>query len=389
MSLRYYQQEAKDEIIKELSINSKCLVKMFCGSGKSLIMKNVVAHFNMKLSVFVFPSLSLIEQFYDDYLDKSKDVLKISSADDESTTDVEKIRKFLLKKITNKVICITYQSFRRLLDNLLDNKIDICCFDEAHHAVGNTYQKLIFNDDELISKQIFFTATPKNGNGIVMHDKSDQSKSMCGKLVYDYSYYRGMNEGYLNPFDIEVGLFTENTNKSIYESIARSILTTGNNHVLTFHATVNSDADSSTRNFVDEKLFIKTFNSIVDAEFVSKKGVYNKISMIGLDATVSMKDRKKILTKFKKNKDNANDNDITILCSCETIGEGVDTNDANMCVFVDPKSSVVKIIQNIGRIVRKQYGIDKPKSTVLIPCWVDKSKYEHCNSVEERDAVVR
>ena len=92
--IRYYQQEAQDQIINELSISSKCLVKMFCGSGKSLIMKNVVAHFNLKLSVFVFPSLSLIEQFYDDYLENSKDVLKISSADDESTTDVEKIKKF-------------------------------------------------------------------------------------------------------------------------------------------------------------------------------------------------------------------------------------------------------------------------------------------------------
>jgi superfamily II DNA or RNA helicase len=71
-----------------------------------------------------------------------------------------------------------------------------------------------------------------------MHDKNDLSESMCGKLVYDYSYYKGMTEGYLNPFDIEVGLFTENTNKSIYESIARSILTTSNNRVLTFHATV-------------------------------------------------------------------------------------------------------------------------------------------------------
>jgi superfamily II DNA or RNA helicase len=68
MTLHYYQQEAKDEIINVLSINSKCLVKMFCGNGESLIMKNVVAHFNLKLSVFVFPSLSLIDQFNDDYL---------------------------------------------------------------------------------------------------------------------------------------------------------------------------------------------------------------------------------------------------------------------------------------------------------------------------------
>jgi hypothetical protein len=61
-----------------------------------------------------------------------------------------------------------------------------------------------------------------------------------------------------------------------------------------------------------------------------------------------------------------------------------------MCVFVDPKSSIVKIIQNIGRIVRKQFGVDKPNSTILIPCWVDKTKYERCNGVkEECDKVIR
>jgi ribosomal RNA-processing protein 8 len=387
MSLRYYQQEAKDEIIKELSINSKCLVKMFCGSGKSLIMKNIVEHYNENLSVFVFPSLSLLEQFHSDYFRNSTNVLMISSAVGSTTNNIS-IIEFIENK-NKKIICVTYQSFELLLKNLQNNKIDVCCFDEAHHAVGNVYQTLIFNDDNLITKQIFFTATPKNTNGIVMYDKNDTSKSMCGKLVYDYSYYRGMNEGYLNPFDIEVGLFTENTNKSIYESIARSILNTGNNRVLTFHATVNSDANSSTKNFVNEKLFKESFDFIVNTEFESKKGFYKKISMIGLDATVSMKNRKKILSKFKKNIININDNDITILCSCETIGEGVDTNDANMCVFVDPKSSVVKIIQNIGRIVRKQYGINKPKSTVLIPCWVDKFKYENCITKEERDKVIR
>jgi hypothetical protein len=75
-----------------------------------------------------------------------------------------------------------------------------------------------------------------------------------------------------------------------------------------------------------------------------------------------------------------------IISSCETIGEGIDTKNANMCVFVDPKSSYVKIIQNIGRIVRKQQQI----STILIPCWVDKTKYLECNGDRDKcDEVIR
>ena len=36
---RYYQEEADNAIYEELRINNKCLVKMFCGTGKSLLMR--------------------------------------------------------------------------------------------------------------------------------------------------------------------------------------------------------------------------------------------------------------------------------------------------------------------------------------------------------------
>jgi superfamily II DNA or RNA helicase len=79
--------------------------------------------------------------------------------------------------------------------------LGVCIFDEAHHAIGESYQKLIFEND-VCEKQIFFTATPKNANGIVMYDRSQEQLGSCGKLVYDYSYLRGMNEDYLNPIEL-------------------------------------------------------------------------------------------------------------------------------------------------------------------------------------------
>ena len=82
------------------------------------------------------------------------------------------------------------------------------------------------------------------------------------------------------------------------------------------------------------------------------------------------KERRALLETFDASQD------VFILCSCETMGEGVDTKNANMCVFVDPKSSFVKIIQNIGRIVRKQFSVDKPHSTILLPIYIDKTKYK-------------
>ena len=386
---RYYQTEAGNAIYQELIIhgNNKCLVTPFCGTGKSVVMRYGKIIKDKNLVVFVFPSLSLIEQFSKDYLHDfpRENMLKISSeSDSESTTEPIFIRQFL-SKTSNKIICITYHSFKTLLDNLDHLKINVCNFDEAHHAVGETYQKLIFEND-VCEKQIFFTATPKNANGIIMYDREHPESGMCGKLVYDYSYLRGMNEGYLNPFEIRIDIYSENTNKSVYESIARAILTSGNSRVLTFHSDVNTERDTSVMNFVDEKEFKKVFKEIQKKEFPDLIEKYKKISMIALTATIPSKKRKIILDNFDATKDD----EVFVISSCETIGEGIDTKNANMCVFVDPKSSYIKIIQNIGRIVRKIVGQDKPNSTILIPCWVDKTKYAECEGDREKcDEVIR
>jgi superfamily II DNA or RNA helicase len=379
---RYYQEEADIAIDNELSIANKCLVKKFCGTGKSLLMRKCKSVQNKNLIVYVFPSLCLIDQFYDEYLFDIPEKLKISS-EKESTTDPELIISFL-KKEENKIICITYQSFKTLIDNLGVIIIDVCVFDEAHHAVGETYQKLIFEDNNS-RKQIFFTATPKNSNGIIMYDRYNPENNMCGKLVYDYSYLRGIYDGYLNPFEIRIDMYTENTKISVYETIARAVLASGNNRVLTFHSDVNTDRDTSVLNFVNKSEFKVIFDKVQKEEFPKIKK-YKTCKMIAFTSSMGIKERKRILKKF----DESPEDKVYIISSCETIGEGIDTKNANMCVFVDPKSSYIKIIQNIGRIVRKVFGVDKPNSTILIPCWIDRTKYLECEGDREKcDEVIR
>ena len=56
-SFRNCQNEADDAIHCELLINNKCIVKMFCGTGKSLLMRYCKSSQNKNLVVYVFPSL--------------------------------------------------------------------------------------------------------------------------------------------------------------------------------------------------------------------------------------------------------------------------------------------------------------------------------------------
>jgi superfamily II DNA or RNA helicase len=402
---------------------SKCLVKMFCGSGKSrLITATIIGH-KKNLSVVVVPSLALIQQFYDEYLSPLKkpkelskhellnvssksqkdllgtDMLTLEDIHIECTTDPVEIKRFLnSNQKSKKIICVTYQSLNVLLANLDGHILGLTLFDEAHRTASHKYKELVYGSAniEKYEKQVFLTATPINKNGITMYDRENNDMGIygnCGTLHQDchYTYLNGLRDDVLSLFNIRIDMFTgasETRKVSLYECIARSILATGNSRVLTFHkdVAIDSNSDTSVLRFIQNGQieFKFVFDRICADEFPEKTGLYNKITMVGL--TAGTKNKKDILTEFGK----CADNEIFIVASCGTIGEGVDTKNANMTVFVDPKTSVKDIIQNIGRVCRKIPGTNRPAATVLIPVWVDMQKYRDCgDDVEKRDEVLR
>ena len=430
MDLRPHQQECINQITEHFINNDIGLIKMFCGAGKSFIIYHCLLEYTNSLSIVVVPSINLITQFNKDYLlnddkkeynnkyfDKEFELLTICSKNEidknlNFTTDDDKILQFI-ELDCQKIILITYQSLETLInimkENEIEDMIDLICFDEAHHILGNNMKELLFGidtDDDYIesfidiycNKTLFFTATPKNSNGIMMYESitcfdnyellDDESyiadEPDCGKMIYEYMHYNGVNDNILNDFNIMIDLYTENTDTTVYETICRAILETGNNRVLTFHSRseTKSESGSNVIDFVDENQFIKTFKKIRKIEFPQLKNKYKHIVFKGI--TASSKNKLNILEDF----DNTKDDEIYILASCKTIGEGVDTKNANMVVFVDPKQSYIEIIQNIGRVCRKN-SKTKRLATILLPTYVDTNKYKDCSTVEEQDEVIR
>jgi superfamily II DNA or RNA helicase len=440
MELKIHQKECISNISKIFDDDEKNgLIKMFCGSGKSFVIYHSILEFGSNLSVIVVPSINLISQFNNDYLFDEKmkdynerkfkkefDIMTICSKNElkekdfskeiKLTTESDKITEFLLNE-DDKLILITYQSLETLFEILEENSInvDLICFDEAHHICGEKTKELLFENeyvDEYVNKMLFFTATPVNKNNICMYnppteitindenyeiiddnnsfidDEYDEEISHCGSMIYEYMHKRGVNDNILNDFQVRVDLYTENTDKSVFEAISRSILETGNSRVLTFHSRSETESDKGTNvNDFSKKSnlteFKKIFDKVQKSEFPELKDKYKNIYFEGI--TASTPNRRKVLDNFDETKDN----EIFILASCKTIGEGVDTKNANMVCFVDSKQSYVEIVQNIGRICRKNKNT-KQKATVLIPAWVDKEKYKDCKgNPKERDKLIR
>ena len=380
----------------------KCLVKMFCGTGKSRIITNVIIHEKKELNVVVFPSLALISQYASDYLQHVdyrrhfENTLNVSSLKEQQeadeicsgmkiTTTPTEIKRFLKTEGLkgSKVILVTYQSYSVLLDCLDGQKIGLVCYDEAHHVTSVETQKLVFNTP-YFEKEVFFTATPRNANGITMFDRDEPEMNQCGPVAYDYTYLQGLRDEVLNLFEVCVDMYTENTTTSIYEAMARGILTRKTSRVLSFHAGVNGDSNTNVWNFVNQAEFQTAFAKVQEAEFPEKAGYYTNIIFKGMDGKTPPSERKAMLKAL----DETPNNEIYIISSCETLGEGVDTKRANMCVFADPKTSIVKIIQNIGRIVRRNPAY--PLSTVLIPCWINMENYAEAQGDRvKQDELIR
>lgn len=420
--LRPHQKKAVVAIEKALKTHKSCLVKMFCGTGKTRIIFRKLMNDHSNLSVVVFPSIALITQFNSDYVQNEKWVsetskytyMSICSNDEvkdmdiKYTTDEDAIIKFI-KSEEQKIISVTYQSFETFLNAIEKTGItvDLTVFDEAHHVVGSKIQKIVFGDGifkDLMNKTIFLTATPKNENGIIMLDRkyedidyeyidSDEKEcdtyeyyTDCGILAYEYTHYQAVQDDICNDFNIAID-FSMNSDypyQSVYGAISRCIFSTSNTKCLTFHyrSETAHDTKSHVIDFVSKdniSKFNREYEAVLKEEFkVNKKKYSGKLVVLGI--TGKTKNKKDILDNFDQDKSN-----VMVLASCNTIGEGVDTKNANIVCFVDSRTSYQVIIQNVGRVCRKQ---DNP-STILIPCYVDANKYRNCKTDLERDAIIR
>ena len=400
---RPIQTNAFNKITELLQTCAECLVKMFCGTGKSRVIQRIILERNHPLSVVVFPSLALIRQFTKDYLigNIRTDCLLNVSSDEElkditGTTDPAQIHRFLNNPKTKhqqKIICVTYQSLDVLLSSIGDTKIGIACFDEAHRTTSPEAKELVYGDEYRVKyeKRVFFTATPVNANGITMFDRErDETGTYgdCGPLACEYTYLQGLRDAILSLFELRIDLYTQDTLGNMYESIARAILTTGNTRVLTFHAdaAAESDSETSVLRFVDKAKFVEAFRSVCAKEFPDKVGMFADERITFRAITAQTKNKDEILGAFET----CSDAEIYIVASCRTIGEGVDTKQANMCVFVDPKTSPKDIIQNIGRICRKIAGSERQPATVLIPVCIGWEKYREAgDDPEVQDKLIR
>jgi hypothetical protein len=99
-------------------------------------------------------------------------------------------------------------------------------------------------------------------------------------------------------------------------------------------------------------------------EVLSKEGPNRRVKSLYISYVLgnqSSAERSEIIEQFEKSK-------VAILSNVQVLSEGVNIPIIDSVYFVDPKNSVIDIVQAVGRALRKPYGKDKPKvARIIVP----------------------
>ena len=408
-----YQQELIDQIVAGLSTNDRGKFIAACGIGKTLIAMWVHEKLKANTVLFVVPSLALIKQTLDSWVrncnipfsflcvcsDSSvatleeDDINTISTdVDFPVTTNPSDIQKFLSSSSEKKVIFVTYNSLDAISNVLCDTNynFDLGIFDESHRTAG-TKDSLMFvygMEDKYIpiTKRLFMTATERlvsprlkadisNGDNTIF---SMDDVSKYGPTLATLNFGQAIEKGIICDYKIVVCTITEN---DIAELVCRrNIVTTELGEqsssanievllkqvligkvmkeldvkkVISYHAYVKN-----ARAFVNGGSGLHAVGDIID-DIISDTD-NNSTYTNHVNGTMSAGERKEILTTF------ANSN-RGLISNAKCLTEGVDVPAIDAVYFVDPKNSMVDIVQAVGRALRKSSTKKSNCSYIVIP----------------------
>ncbi len=219
LETRDYQTEAAAACLRELAAAGKTIIKMACRCGKTrvahLVIRQVLGEAPGRRVLFLVPGLALLGQTVakldayglaarallvgsDGRPYRPRGGLRALAEDGElaPTTDPAVIARACADSPAPLIVVSTYQS-----SPLLPDVFDLVVFDEAHRACGDArprpFTKVLL--DFTRGRRLFMTATPRYDGKIQMKDRA-----RFGGEAFSYPLRRGIDEGYVNPFELRL-----------------------------------------------------------------------------------------------------------------------------------------------------------------------------------------
>jgi superfamily II DNA or RNA helicase len=291
------------------------------------------------------------------------------------TTSPDEISGFLTKN-DDCVVFSTYQSSDKISQGSLSwgGKFDLIIADECHRTVGTRGSNFgIVLDDLAIPamKKLFMTATPRTispklkmaaqENDIEVSSMDDAT--VYGEVLFQYSFNEAISAGYLAKYEIIVAAMDKKSIKDLVPGsggapfaneviILKSLKDFSVNSAITYHSRLSAAEKFSQS--------IKKVNELMPAEYQSD------LDTGYVNGQMRTRQKSNLLRKLQ----DVGAGKTYLLTNARCLTEGIDVPNLDAVCFVDPRTSMVDIVQAVGRVLRKGNNAQKI-GKIIIPIFVD------------------
>lgn len=431
-TLRPHQQEALDKVIEKFESHDRGQLIMACGTGKTFtslkIAEQAVGPDGIVL--FLVPSISLLSQTLREWTQeavvdlrpfavcsdvrvgrKQTEDMGIVDLAEPATTNAAKLLQRMGRSSPQgrmTVIFSTYQSIQAVADAQAAGlgEFDMIICDEAHRTTGVT---LVGEDESAFKrvhdqkflqakKRLYMTATPR-----IYRDearvKATESKASVTDMntVEDYGpefhrlgFGEAVDRGLLSDYKVLVLAVDESKVSRQFQSL----LADDNNELKLDDVAklVGCWNGLAKRGLDDERLHADTEpmrRAVAFAENIAvSQRVAQMLEVVGeqmgedsdeddplvlqaqhVDGTFNVLERNRRLDWLKADQ-GAETNECRILTNARCLSEGVDVPALDAVLFLNPRNSVVDVVQSVGRVMRLSRETNKKYGYVILPIGV-------------------
>lgn len=421
--LRPYQEAAIEAVTTGFNRISRGKLIMPPGSGKTFVALNIAEKMVGKGGnvLFLAPSIALVEQTLRAWLEDShipirpfaitsdttvgkedKDLIRTSVLFMPPTTDAEELYEFASKPASEymTVIVATYHSIDVVgkAQKLGLPKFDLIISDEAHRTTGvlkneddaSHFLKVHSDKNVLGEKRLYMTATPRifvpklkgKVEDLGFEPYSMDDEEIYGEEFFRYGFGQAVDDGHLSDYrvivftvdeaDVQSKLFTylneddaleiEEATKLVGVWSALSGRVKGENLPPLERSVVFAGRIARSKQFAEQ------FEAAARAYYEStgQVGTFREFKVKHVDGSTPATDRKAMLDWLRGESIGS---ETRILSNAQVLTEGIDVPALDSVVFLDPRRSVVDIVQAVGRAMRKAPG--KRYGYVILPIVVD------------------
>ena len=410
---RPHQQEALEAVLKEFETHDRGKLIMACGTGKtytSLVIAQKMVNPGGTV-LFLVPSISLLSQTLRawtadaDVALRNEEDMRIEEMAYPSTTNPHKLAKAFEATQDGAALTVVFSTYQSI-DVVHEAQVaagftfDLIICDEAHRTAGYTAKDedhsafVKVHDNAFIrgNKRLYMTATPRiyaepskekakeRGTEVFSMDDPQKFGPLFHRLRFDEAVRRDLlsdykvliiavDEKHVNQtLQSRIGDSGDELNLDDAVKIVGCWTGLGKRLAEDDKADVESDpkpmrtALAFAGNIKHSKLVAKEFSRIADE--LGEKVKLPRLFAEHVDGTMNVVERNQKLSWLKANA-TSEENECRILTNAKCLSEGVDVPALDCAIFLNPRDSVVDVVQSVGRVMRKAPG--KKYGYVILP----------------------